>query len=97
MKEEIVCRCKELTKDKIIEVIKKGAKDVDAVKRATGAGMGLCQGRTCSWLISRIISEETGRPLSESRPATVRVPLRPIPVKVLVEDKEYSERRRNKR
>ena len=83
MKEELVCRCKEITRDKIVEVIRKGAKDVDAVKRATGAGMGLCQGKTCTLLIARIINQELGIPLNEVLLPTPRAPVRPIPVKVL--------------
>lgn len=83
MKEEIICRCKEITREEAIEAIKKGARDVDAVKRATGAGMGLCQGRTCTLLIARMISRELGIPLEKVRLPTCRAPVRSIPIKIL--------------
>ena len=83
MKDKIICRCKEVTEEKIVEAIRKGAKDVDAVKRATGAGMGLCQGRTCTLLIARIISRELGIPMSKVKLSTSRAPVRPVPIDIL--------------
>ena len=77
----IICRCEEITLGEIREAIKSGARDVDAVKRMTRAGMGLCQSKTCYNLVAQIIHEETGVELSELKPFTVRPPVRPIPVK----------------
>ncbi|MCM8768634.1 MAG: (2Fe-2S)-binding protein [Candidatus Omnitrophica bacterium] len=76
----IVCRCEEIRERDIIRVIKAGARDPDAVKRMLGAGMGLCQGKTCGSLIAKIIARETGRSLSELLPAKVRPPVRPIKI-----------------
>lgn len=84
-KEKIICRCKEITEEEIIEVIRKGIKDVDGIKRALGAGMGLCQGKTCTNLIIRIISRETGIPINEIKQQTSRAPVRPIPIKIISE------------
>ena len=82
---QIVCRCEELEEKDIIKAIKSGADNLDAVKRMTRAGMGLCQGRTCGHLIAKIIARETGKPLSEIFPITSRVPVRPISIKILEE------------
>lgn len=82
-KDLIICRCEEVTEEEIREAIKNGAGDVDAVKRATRAGMGLCQQHTCYRLVAKIISEMTGKPLSEIVPFTKRSPVRPIPAEVL--------------
>jgi len=60
---------------------------VDAVKRRTRAGMGLCQGHTCSKLIARIISEETGKPLAEIMQKSARPPVRPVMAKVISKSK----------
>jgi len=79
----IICRCEEVTEEEIREAIRNGARDVDAVKRATRAGMGLCQQHTCYRLVAKIISEMTGKPLSEIVPSTERPPVRPIPAEVL--------------
>lgn len=82
-KDKIICRCKEISEEEIREVVRSGACDVDAVKRMTGAGMGLCQGKTCSLLVARIISEELRVPIKEVKLCTSRAPVRPVPIKVL--------------
>ncbi len=88
----IICRCEEVTEEEIREAIRAGAKSVDAVKRRTRAGMGLCQAKTCYQLVAKIISEETKKPLAEITPSTVRSPIRPISVKLLCRRiKEISE------
>jgi len=82
-KDPIICRCEEVTEEEIREAIRNGASDVDAVKRVTRAGMGLCQQHTCYQLVAKIISEMTGKPLSEIVPFTKGSPVRPIPAEVL--------------
>ncbi len=77
----IICRCEEITFAEVKQAIREGARDLDAVKRMTRAGMGLCQNKTCFNLVARLISKETGRPLSELTPFTTRPPVRPVPVK----------------
>ncbi len=79
--ERVICRCEEITLGEIRNAIESGARDVDAVKRMTRAGMGLCQNKTCYNLVVQIIHEEAGVKLSELIPFTVRPPVRPIPVK----------------
>ena len=79
----LICRCEEVTLGEVLEAIRQGARDVDAVKRMTRAGMGLCQGRTCGRVVAQIIARETGRTLAEVRPATARIPVRPVPASVL--------------
>ncbi len=79
--ELIICRCEEITFGEVKQAIREGAHDLDAVKRMTRAGMGLCQNKTCFNLVARLISQETGRPMSELTPFTARPPVRPVPVK----------------
>lgn len=83
----VICRCEEITKQVIEEAIRNGAHDLDAVKRATRAGMGMCQSKTCSNLISRMIAQIAEVPPAEVRPFTKRSPLRPISCSAL-EDKD---------
>ncbi|MEM2122448.1 MAG: (2Fe-2S)-binding protein [Candidatus Bathyarchaeia archaeon] len=83
LKKRIICRCEEVSEEEILKAIKEGANDLDAVKRKTRAGMGLCQGRTCSRLIENIIHYNLGIPFEDIAPITVRAPIRPIPVKLL--------------
>jgi len=84
-KDMYVCRCCEVTEAEVLDAVRHGAADVDAVKRATRAGMGLCQGRSCSHLISQIIRRETGKDPNDICPATARPPIRPIPARHLAE------------
>lgn len=61
---EIVCRCEEVSKGEILDVLRSPLPvyTLDAVKRRARPGMGRCQGGFCSPLVIKIISEETGLP-----------------------------------
>ena len=54
---EIICRCESVTKGQILEAIKRGAADVEAIKRRVGSGMGRCQGSRCTIEIERMLEE----------------------------------------
>ncbi len=86
--QHLICRCEEVTAVEIRQAVRDGADTIAGVKRRTRAGMGLCQGHTCSKLVARIIAEETGKPLAEILPATVRPPVRPLTVKIFLADPE---------
>ena len=79
----IICRCEEVTESEIREAIRNGATNVDAVKRATRAGMGLCQSKTCYKLVAKIISEMTGKPMGDIFPQTQRPPVRAVRAEIL--------------
>lgn len=79
----IVCRCEEVTREKVLEAIRDGADSLTGLKRRTRAGMGLCQGRTCRRLLAGLISQETGKPVSELLPPTARPPVRPVKLELL--------------
>lgn len=82
----VICRCEEITKRMIEEAIANGCHDLDAVKRATRAGMGMCQSKSCTPVISKMISKQAGIPASEVKPFTKRSPLRPINASALAEE-----------
>ena len=75
----IICRCEEVRLSEVLAAIRQGARDADAVKRMTRAGMGLCQGRTCARLVTQIIARELEVPVAQVRQATQRLPVRPTP------------------
>ena len=81
-KDLLICRCEEITLGAIEKAIEEGCTTLNEVKRASRAGMGLCQSRTCSKLIARIISQKTGLPLSEVMPVNSRPPVRPVKIDV---------------
>lgn len=70
-----ICRCQEVTKKEIQDAIQDGAHSLNGIKVRTEAMMGLCQGRTCSRLIEKILSQHT-------EPANLKPSKRP-PVRVL--------------
>ncbi|HQC54951.1 MAG TPA: NAD(P)/FAD-dependent oxidoreductase [Clostridia bacterium] len=62
---EIVCRCEEISKGEIIDVLRSPivVPQIDAIKRRVRPGMGRCQGGFCSPLVAEIISKECNIPL----------------------------------
>ncbi len=84
----IICRCQEVTEKEIKEAIEEGAVSLNGVKRRTGAGMGLCQGRTCRRLIAAMIAQATGLAPADIEPATVRIPVRPVRIGTLIQEKD---------
>lgn len=84
----IICRCEEVTKEEIVKAIRQGATTVNAIKRWTRAGMGLCQGKSCVQWVARILSEETGKPMKEIKPHTSRPPIRPVKFSVKLTEEE---------
>ena len=54
---EIICQCEGISKEEILEAIRRGAKTVDGVKRRVGSGMGRCQGSRCSNAIEKILEQ----------------------------------------
>ena len=58
----IICRCETVTEGEIRNAIRRplGARNLDAVKRRTRAGMGRCQSGFCSPRVVEILCEELG-------------------------------------
>ena len=86
--EVIVCRCEEVLRKEILHAIRQGARDLDSVKRMTRAGMGMCQGKTCSVLIRNILFEAIHVPKGELPSVTDRPPVRLVPSKAFLEAKK---------
>jgi NAD(P)H-nitrite reductase large subunit len=76
--EHFICRCEEVTLEEILESIRLGDVTLSAVKKRTRAGMGYCQGKTCSRLIVRLLTEALGKPPEVFFPGSVRMPVGPI-------------------
>lgn len=76
--ETIVCRCEELTAGAIRAAARAGAPDPNAVKAATRAGMGPCQGRQCGYTVRALIAEVHGLDAAEVDFFHIRPPLKPV-------------------
>lgn len=88
----IICRCEEVTEQELRDAIRElDLRTADDAKRLTRAGMGLCQGRTCTPLLSRILAQETNKKTSQIFPPNKRPPLRPVKIGLLAteEEKEF--------
>ena len=85
MNSKIICRCEEITEEEIVNAIRAGHTTIKSIKRATRAGMGFCQGRTCESLIRDIIASLTGTDKEDILPDTARYPVEPIKLKRLAE------------
>jgi NAD(P)H-nitrite reductase large subunit len=72
----VICRCEEVTRQEIETAIETGARTVRGVKIRTRAGMGLCQGKTCSQLVAKILAEKTNQKPHMVPPGTARPPIR---------------------
>lgn len=74
----VICRCEELTAGQVRAAARAGAPDPNAVKAATRAGMGPCQGRQCGYTVQSLIAEEHGLPCGEVDFFNIRPPLKPV-------------------
>ena len=72
----LICRCEEITKGEIRKAVHDGMWTMTEIRRYLRTGMGLCQGQTCARLVNP----------AELEPATSRVPMRPIEMKVFANE-----------
>ena len=79
----IVCRCEEITKGEIRRAVHDGMYTVTEIRRWLRAGMGVCQGQTCSKPLRGIAARERGISPALLEPASSRAPMRPTEMKVL--------------
>lgn len=84
-----ICRCEEVTEEEVDEAIAEGARSLKGVKKRTYAGMGLCQGRTCSKLIMQKLARFVDK--ENVIPDTQRPPVRAIKIEDLISTEEDDE------
>ncbi|MCC8057249.1 (2Fe-2S)-binding protein [Cloacibacillus sp.] len=85
--ETIICRCEDITVERIRECIAAGCTTINEIKRETRAGMGPCQGRTCRMLIAQELSCAYNIPLDEVLLPTFRIPAVAVSIEVMAEAK----------
>lgn len=78
----IVCRCEDVSAGSLRRAMAAGAASLAALKRATRAGMGRCQGRMCGAVVARL----AGAPAGEAAFAAPRAPVRPVPAAALMRE-----------
>ena len=76
--ETVICRCEDLTLADIQAGFDERAHSIGAVKRATRAGMGRCQGRYCGPVLAAVAAARQALPLDEAGHWAPRPPVKPI-------------------
>lgn len=90
--DRIICRCEEITKGEIRRAVHDGMFTLTEIRRYLRTGMGLCQGQTCSKLVKAIVARELQVSPAELEPATSRVPMRPIEMRIFANEAKEGER-----
>jgi sarcosine oxidase subunit beta len=79
MSKALVCPCEDVTASEVEHAISKGYRDIESVKRYTGFGTGMCQGKQCLTAVARLLEtrcQPAPRP-EQILPFTPRPPLFP--------------------
>lgn len=87
----LICRCEEVTKGEIRKAVHEGMWTITEIRRYLRTGMGLCQGQTCARMVKSIVARELGVSPAELEPATSRVPMRPIEMRVFANETKDGE------
>jgi len=87
----IVCRCSDVSIKESRELIAEGYTDYNEIKRITRIGMGPCQGKTCTQIVLRELSQATGKPVSEIKNQKNRPPVVGVKLKLIAEEANKDE------
>jgi glycine/D-amino acid oxidase-like deaminating enzyme len=79
----ILCRCEEVTAGALRAAQAEGAASLPALKKATRAGMGRCQGRMCAATVARLVGTR-----DEAGFAAPRAPVKPVPAAALARNRD---------
>jgi NADPH-dependent 2,4-dienoyl-CoA reductase/sulfur reductase-like enzyme len=74
----IVCRCEEVTADRIRATVPLGATGPNQMKSFLRCGMGPCQGRLCGLTVAELIADERGISPQQVGYYRLRPPVKPI-------------------
>ncbi|MCA3013269.1 MAG: FAD-dependent oxidoreductase [Myxococcaceae bacterium] len=77
MSKALLCPCEDVTTSEVEHAIAKGSCDLESVKRFTGFGTGMCQGKQCLTAVARFLEEKVPLKAAQVLPFTPRPPLFP--------------------
>jgi hypothetical protein len=83
--ETYICRCLSISLTQAKSAISEHTLSAGAAKRINRVGMGRCQGRYCSPVIQKLISENTGSELNQFSGFAPQVPIKPVPIGVIAQ------------
>ena len=77
MSKALLCPCEDVTTSEVEHAIEKGFRDIESVKRFTGFGTGMCQGKQCVTAMARFLESKGPLRPEQVTPFTPRPPLFP--------------------
>jgi thioredoxin reductase len=85
--ETILCPCETVTVGRVAACLEEGLGDPSAIKAATRAGMGTCQGRRCARQLTALVARYLSKPIAEIPGFTPRPPVRPVPLGIIAAER----------
>jgi len=79
----LVCPCEDVTLDDVDHALAEGHRDVESIKRFTGFGTGMCQGKSCMPAVAAHLHAKGVLKPPAIEPFTPRPPLQPTRLSVL--------------
>ncbi|GHG77066.1 FAD-dependent oxidoreductase [Comamonas sp. JC664] len=83
MSKAMICSCEDVTVDDIRHAVSRGFCDVESVKRYTGFGTGICQGKSCTAAVAALLAKEKALKPAAVVPFTPRQPLYPTELRMM--------------
>lgn len=84
----VVCRCEDVLESDLLDAISGGNEDIESLKRYTGFGTGVCQGKSCLVHVASILERTARKHPDDLAPFTPRPPVAPIPMRLLAAEDE---------
>jgi NADPH-dependent 2,4-dienoyl-CoA reductase/sulfur reductase-like enzyme len=84
----MLCRCESVSKGAIEAAVDDQVQHVGALKRATRAGMGGCQGRYCGTILADVSSRSSGSAIGEYSLFSPSAPIKPTRIGELAGERE---------
>jgi len=79
----LACRCEDVARAALDAALDAEAGAPGALKRASRAGMGRCQGRYCGAVLAALAGARSGEPPAEDVFFAPRTPFKPVPIEAL--------------
>ncbi|WP_129646196.1 FAD-dependent oxidoreductase [Peristeroidobacter agariperforans] len=77
-RQTLVCRCEEVSAERLRETIAVGCQGPNQLKSFTRCGMGPCQGRLCGLTVGQMLATQLARPMADVGYYRLRQPVKPI-------------------
>ncbi len=79
-----VCPCEDVVETEIVDSIRQGYDEVEHLKRYTGVGTGICQGKYCVTHLVEILANERNKSPNDIQVPTQRPPVKSLPLESYV-------------